>query len=179
MRLRFACPGCEATVATGEIVLPSSVRCSVCGASVSFAAPVSPGAPIDRCLACGGVHLYVQKEFPRRLGLTIVVLGAATFLVFMGFERVLLGFATLGIVALIDGVVYRAAPLMTVCYHCQTEFRRAAPNPSHKAFDPKIGFYTAKKAAEVRALDPGAVAPRPTDPEPPLEAGSAPGERRA
>jgi len=162
VRLRFACRACEATVATGDLLLPTEVPCPVCGAHAVCAAPSQPGGVIGRCLLCGGAHLFIQKEFPRRLGLAITVAGAVAFLVLMGFERLFLGFGVLLGVALLDSLVYRAAPFMTVCYHCQTEFRRAPLNPEHQAYDPKIAFYTANQAVPARApAEGGPAAPRP------------------
>jgi hypothetical protein len=145
MRLRFACRKCEGTVATGEVALPAQVPCPACGTPASFAAPGGEGGVIEKCLRCGGPHLFLQKEFPRRVGLAITVVGAGIFLVLMGFEHIYLGFGTLLAVALLDSVIYSISPVMTVCYHCRTEFRRAEMNPAHGAFDPKIAFYTAKQ----------------------------------
>ncbi len=152
MRLRFACRGCEATIATGEVGLPAEIPCPRCGDRLGFAAPVAGEGQVERCLACGGPHLFLQKEFPRRIGLAIAIAGAALFLVLMGLERIYLGFGALLGVALIDAILYRLAPVMTVCYHCQTEFRRAPVNPRHGAYDPKIAFYTAKQGLPVRAV---------------------------
>lgn len=154
MNILFACPGCERTVATGEVALPAVVPCTACPASASFARPSGDGERIERCLACGGPHLFLQKEFPRRLGLGIATVGAVAFLVLMGFERIVLGFSALMGVALIDAIIYRLAPMMTVCYHCQTEFRRGPVNPDHGAYDPKIAFYTAKKGRLGMESDP-------------------------
>ena len=151
MRLRFACRACEATVATAAITPPADVACPDCGSRTFFAAPPgNPDAPIDRCLTCGGPHLFLQKEFPRRLGLGIAILGAGLFLVLMGLERIYLGFAVLLGVALVDALVYRAAKMLTVCYHCRTEYRRHPVNPRHEGYDPKIAFYTAKKGIPAR-----------------------------
>ena len=147
MRLRFACRACEGTVATGDVVLPAEAVCPHCGAKAAFAAPTGEGGAIERCPGCAGPHLFLQKEFPRRIGLGIAAVGGVAFLVLMGFDRVFAGFATLLGVALLDSIIYRLAPVMTVCYHCQTEFRRHPMNPKHGAFDPKIAFYTAKKGA--------------------------------
>ena len=145
MRIRFACARCESTVATGDILVPGEVVCTRCGAKARFAAPDEAGL-IARCLRCAGPHLFLQKEFPRRVGLATAIVGAVAFLILMGFEWIYMGFAVLLGVALLDSVIYAIAPVMTVCYHCQTEFRRCAPNPHHGAYDPKIAFYTAKQA---------------------------------
>lgn len=173
MRLRFACLKCEATIATTELALPAAIACPECGESAEFGAPSAPGAPLVRCLACGGPHLFIQKDFPRRLGLSIVVLGAGLFLLLMGFEWIYLGFGTLFAVALLDVVIYRAAPLMTVCYHCSTEFRGASENPEHGGYDPKIAFYTAKQAdsggsVRRRTAETGADAEPENAPSPPV-----------
>jgi len=159
MRLRFACRACESTVATGDVSLPMEAACPRCGSRASFAAPTGEGGVIDRCPGCGGPHLFLQKEFPRLIGLGIAAAGGIAFLVLMGLDRIYLGFGTLLGVALLDSIIYRLAPVMTVCYHCQSEFRRHPMNPKHGAFEPKIAFYTAKKGA------PAAAAPMAPAPE--------------
>lgn len=147
MRLRFACRKCEATVATSDTTLPASIACPICGETAPFRATEDPESLLERCPACAGSHLFIQKEFPRQLGLAIVVIGAGIFLVLMGLEKIVLGFSALLAVALLDGVIYRLSPLMTVCYHCGTEYRRAPLFPGHAGYDPKIAFYTAKQAS--------------------------------
>lgn len=147
MRIRFACGRCEGTVASGDVELPVEIACPRCGQSAAFGTAAGTSGHLERCPACGGPHLFIQKEFPRRVGLAIVTVGAAVFLVLMGFDRIVLGFGALFVVALFDLVIYRASPLMTVCYHCSSEFRRSAVNPRHAGYDPKIGFYAAKKAS--------------------------------
>ena len=74
MRVRFACRACEGTVATGDVVLPAKAEYPRCGAKTAFVAPEGEGGIIDRCPGCGGPHLFLQKEFPRRIGLTIAAL---------------------------------------------------------------------------------------------------------
>ena len=133
-------------MASGEVALPASIACPVCGERARFEAPAEANGPLERCPACGGPHLFIQKEFPRQLGLAIVVIGAGVFLILMGLERVLLGFSALLGVAALDGVIYRLSPLMTVCYHCSTEYRGVPVQPGHAGYDPKIAFYTAKQA---------------------------------
>jgi hypothetical protein len=153
VKIRFCCRKCEATVASGEVELPAAIDCPVCGERASFKRPEPAGGPLERCPACEGPHLFIQKQFPRQLGLAIVVVGAAIFLVLMGLEKILLGFSTLLAVAAVDGVIYRLSPLMTVCYHCSTEYRGVPVHPGHAGYDPKIAFYTAKQAeAGGRAL---------------------------
>ena len=155
MRIRYACRSCEKTVATRGLELPAELLCPGCGDKAMFAAPASPAEHLDRCPGCAGQHMFVQKEFPRRVGLAIAAAGAILFLILMGFERIYLGFGVLFAVALLDTLIYRAAPLMTVCYHCASEFRRAPTNPKHSAYDPKIAFYTAKKQDRGRIPDGG------------------------
>lgn len=150
MKLRFACAACEHTVATEEVGLPARVSCPRCGEPAAFEAPASGGL-IEKCPRCAGPHLFLQKEFPRRLGLAAAVVGAIAFLMLMGMEHIYAGFAVLLGVALLDSVVYALAPVMTVCYNCQTEFRRTPHNPRHGAYDPKIAFYTAKQARGLSA----------------------------
>jgi len=71
--------------------------------------------------------LYVQKDFNRRLGLAIVLLG------------VLFSYHTYGlsllVCAIIDFILYRVLPLVTVCYKCGAIHRGFVSNPRHVGFD--------------------------------------------
>ncbi|HSA60046.1 MAG TPA: hypothetical protein VLJ37_10225 [bacterium] len=86
-----------------------------------------PGETIDLCLSCGAKDLYLQKDFPRKIAIPIVVVAAILVPWTYG--------ASLIVAAIIDFIIYRRTQWMTVCYKCRAEYRGFTPNPAHKEFD--------------------------------------------
>ena len=82
---------------------------------------------VTKCQVCEAKDLYLQKDFPRVIALSIVALGIVTVPWTMGFS--LIG------VAIIDFVLYQFVPWMCVCYRCHTEYRGFSKNPVHQEFD--------------------------------------------
>lgn len=125
--IAFACPTCGAEATAG---LDGHGRCAACGAATELA--LSPSLRdqrvVDRCPACQGEQLYVQRDFNQRAGLAIVIVGAllAPFTPF---------YSSLFVAAAIDAVLYLLLPEIAICYRCQAHFRGFLRNPRHEAFD--------------------------------------------
>jgi DNA-directed RNA polymerase subunit RPC12/RpoP len=125
--IAFACPTCGAEATAG---LDGHGRCAACGAETALA--LSPSLRdqrvVDRCPACQGEQLYVQRDFNQRAGLAIVIVGAllAPFTPF---------YSSLFVAAAIDAVLYVLLPEIAICYRCQAHFRGFLRNPRHEAFD--------------------------------------------
>ena len=83
---------------------------------------------VEHCPACGGRQLYVQRDFNQKVGLGIVVVGAA-LVPFTPF------YSSLFAAAIADAVLYALVPEITVCYRCHAHFRGFARNPAHHPFD--------------------------------------------
>jgi len=125
--IAFACGGCGREALSG---LDGRGRCPRCGATRSL--PLSPSLRdervVDRCPACDGEQLYVQRDFNQKAGLAIVIVGAA-LAPFTPY------YASLFAAAALDAVLYALLPEITVCYRCQAHFRGFRRNPKHAAFD--------------------------------------------
>jgi hypothetical protein len=138
MRIRLLCPNprCARHVDLDGSAIAAACSCPHCRQTLEVSIPgaVRDGL-LTRCPCCEGEELYVRKDFPRRLGLALVVLVAA--MSFWLFGRGQLGWALGVLVALVlaDLLIYRLVPTITVCYRCQAEFRGICPNPSHAGFD--------------------------------------------
>ena len=85
------------------------------------------GAIIEKCAACDHDQLYFQKDFTRRTGVALVVVGA----VFVPWTW---GLSLLG-VTILDYIVWRIVRDVIVCYRCQAVHRGYPPNPGIKPFD--------------------------------------------
>ena len=120
--VNFLCPKCEKrlTRLAGE----PSHACEHCGEPNDG---VAPADAVTRCGACGHNQLYFQKDFNRRTGVALVVVGA----VFVPWTY---GLSLLG-VTILDYIVWRMVKDVIVCYRCQAVHRGYPPNPDVKPFD--------------------------------------------
>ena len=103
----------------------AAAACSQCGAGVRVRFP-DPGAR-TRCAMCGCDALYVQRDFNRRLGLAIVVVGAGL--------APWTHYVSLGVATLADVALYRMLPRITVCYACEAIHRGVPVHTAHAAYD--------------------------------------------
>jgi len=74
--------------------------------------------PLDQCPVCSCTHLYRQKDFNRKLGLALVVVGVALAYFTYGISILVL--------ALLDVWLYRRVGEIACCYQCGTVFRNVA-----------------------------------------------------
>lgn len=125
--IAFACPTCGAEATAG---LDGHGRCAACGAetALGLSSSLRDQRVVDRCPACQGEQLYVQRDFNQRAGLTIVIVGAA-LAPFTPF------YSSLFVAAAVDAVLYLLLPEIAICYRCQAHFRGFLRNPRHEAFD--------------------------------------------
>ena len=134
--IHFKCPECEIELETA----PEDARgmtCSECGSDTRLAPSeqMLGGSRVDTCAACGHDNLYIQKDFNRALGLTIVVLGVLVSVVFFARNQPFYAMLALVAMAAIDGAVYLLVGEVTVCYVCHTLYRGFGRNPDHAGFD--------------------------------------------
>lgn len=110
---------------------PASAACRSCKReySLDLSRLTSEGG-LTGCLACGHPELYRAKEFPRWVGVAIVVVAAilAPFTFYM----------SLLVAAVIDLVLYLVVPDMTACYVCRATHHGFATSPRHPRFDREI-----------------------------------------
>jgi hypothetical protein len=125
--IAFPCPACGGEAVSG-LAGPGPCRSCGNGARLGIPPPRGPTPVIERCPACNGTLLYVQRDFNQKAGLAIVVVGAvlAPFTPF---------YASLIAAVLVDAGLYALLPEITVCYRCQAHFRGFSRNPRHQAFD--------------------------------------------
>ena len=92
-------------------------------------------APIDQCPQCGCRDLFIRKDFPQKLGLSLVIVAGVAFMALAAWRHTFfIGAAILAIAALIDAVIYMLVGRLTVCYRCRAEFRGPI-NPEHQGFE--------------------------------------------
>lgn len=122
--VHFLCSSCERRVSreSGERPRP----CERCQTFSDVVAP-SPHEVVARCAACGHAELYFQKDFNRKTGIGLVILGS----IFVPWTY---GLSLLAVTVL-DYVVWRMVKDVIVCYSCQAVHRGYPANPDLKPFD--------------------------------------------
>ena len=125
--IAFACPSCGREAVSG---LDGHGACPHCGATRALDVPDALRATrvVEACPACASPLLYVQRDFNQKVGLAIVVLGAAL----APFTPYC---SSLMVAAAVDAALYAFLPEVTVCYRCHAHLRGFARNPKHTAFD--------------------------------------------
>jgi hypothetical protein len=96
--------------------------------------------PLNQCPNCGCRDLFVRKDFPQKLGLSIVIIAAIAFLwLASSRQRFYLGAIVLIVAAVVDAALYWFVPRITVCYRCRGEFRDVPINPDHGGYELAVG----------------------------------------
>ena len=93
------------------------------------------------CPLCTTSDLFFQKDFPKALGLCILLAAFAISTVFWYYEMPLLTYLVLIISIALDFLLYYQVPDVTICYRCLSQFRGNGANPPgrFKPFDLGIG----------------------------------------
>ena len=99
------------------------------------------GGELLYCPVCSTEDLYFQKDFPKGLGLFIVLVGFAISTVFWYYEMPLFTYLILIISIALDFLMYYQVPDVTICYRCLSQFRGKGTHPPSrfKPFDLGIG----------------------------------------
>ena len=125
MQVVAKCPQCDAGLPVDAAEAPPAIRCGRCGRDIAltFTDAVRQDTAVDRCPVCGGADFYTRKDFDPKVGLTVVVVGAAISAIFYWLGRDLVAYSILAGAAVIDLLVYRRLRDLAVCYRCHSEFR--------------------------------------------------------
>ncbi len=135
MRITFPCPRCEQTAQAewtpGEEHLP----CAQCGLQLRVPEDAWEEGLLHRCLACPSHDLFVRKDFPQRLGVTIVVIGFALSTVAWYFYAFFWSYGILFATALIDVALYLLMGDAINCYRCGAQYRDVPDIDRYESFN--------------------------------------------
>ena len=136
MHILARCPKCDAGLPVRGDEQAATIRCGRCGRDIplKLSEAVRLDRAVDRCPVCDGADFYARKDFDPKVGLTVVVIGAAISAGFYWLGRDLVAYSILAAAVFIDLIVYQRLKEVTVCYRCHTEFRGAYA-PTSPAFD--------------------------------------------
>lgn len=130
--IHWRCPAClkpnenhDAAAGTGPW------KCSSCNVEqAAHPEALDAAGNLVRCPRCGCPDLYRQRDFNRRLGIGLIVVGA----VLAPFTHYL----SLPVFAAIDFLIYYFVPDVVICYHCQAALRGYPGQAGVPAFDLNI-----------------------------------------
>jgi DNA-directed RNA polymerase subunit RPC12/RpoP len=136
----FACRKCAAPVERAIAADAPPAPCTRCGEAVVLDASALADGRVVGCPVCGGEMLFKQKDFNQRVGLAVVVVAA----VLAPFTW----YASLGIAALVDALLYALAGEVVICYRvaCRAHVRGVPPGPKVGPFDLSIHDYHRMRA---------------------------------
>lgn len=141
VRLRFLHPcktlGCGARIEFDPGALAEPVlECPRCHerTSLHLNGVLTEDRRLIACPMCGCPELFVRKDFPPVVGISIVVAAGLLSVWFLKSNSAL-SYGILAGAVLVDAALYLLFPKVTVCYRCRTELRGAKLNPAHGAFD--------------------------------------------
>lgn len=138
MHVTFRCPQCEQTVAANLDDDSSKVACPNCELATDSPAGALEEGRLARCLICPSKELFVRKNFPQRLGVTLVVLGFAISCITWYFKYVIATFAVLFATAGIDVLLYLFMGEVLECYRCHAQYTGVDGMEDHQAFDLEV-----------------------------------------
>jgi hypothetical protein len=127
MQIVVRCPTCGAPLPVSAADVPAVIRCGRCGREIglSIGDALRDDCAVDWCPVCQGADFYKRKDFDPKLGLVVIVSGAAISAGFYWFGRDAIAYGVLAGAAAIDFLIYGRLKDVTVCYRCHAEFRGA------------------------------------------------------
>lgn len=109
------------------------------------------GGQLRRCLVCGCDDLWRQKDFPQKLGLTIVALGAILSTIAIANYMPGTAIGVLLAFALADLLLYTFMKDVLVCYRCAARFRHTDPGEEFPRFNLETAERYRQEAARLEA----------------------------
>lgn len=145
--INFACPKCDqsaqavvsdAVAGAGPAASADDARvfsCSACGGEFVVPSDAYDKGRLHRCLVCPSTDLFVRKDFPQRVGVSIVVLGFAISCITWNFYLTYWTFAVLFATAAIDVLLWFVVPNCLNCYRCDAQYRGLSGLGHFQGFD--------------------------------------------
>lgn len=130
--VRYECNKCGREVRANDVTDENSLVCS-CGERGQFLPDAIRDHKICRCPLCGTDELYLQKDFPERVGLALVVIAFIVATIFWYNYSWVGAIGTLVSVTLVDFAFFHTRKDVTVCYRCLAQFRKMTNHPDHRA----------------------------------------------
>lgn len=132
--ITFGCPQCQALQ---TLTLDDATEAEVSFGCPQCQHPLSltrlKQEHIHGCPACGCKDLHQHKDFNKKLGIALFVVGA----VFAPWTY----YISLVVALIIDALLFPFFPWMAVCYKCHAEMRGWPKNPELDRFNHEIAAH--------------------------------------
>lgn len=138
MHVTINCPSCQNIIRSEVLADGGTLLCEHCDWTRPVERPVADSRTPECCIACGCSDLWRQKDFPQRLGLLFVALGAIFSTIAWAYMRPVLAIAILMTFALVDFLLYTFMKDVLVCYRCHAQHRRTNIDDGHPRFDLEV-----------------------------------------
>ncbi len=144
MHILFRCPACSLDVRCEFRAETTDLTCPSCGTPIRLNADSVGSVDTDgrgrlaHCLVCPSTDLFVRKNFPQRLGVSIVATGFGISCITWYHHQVLATFAVLFATALIDVVLYLLVNEVVECYRCHARYSGVGDPVDHGGFDLEV-----------------------------------------
>ncbi|MFN7182038.1 MAG: hypothetical protein ACK4NF_05110 [Planctomycetota bacterium] len=135
MLLKGNCPECKKGFNINLWETRSSFTCFGCGKEFNkkIIDDIIKTQRIDQCPICNSRDFWIDKKFPKHIGLCFVVIAAILVPFTYGISFIIL-FA-------LDLILWFLLRSRVNCYLCETEFVGFPKNSSYKKFDLKLYEY--------------------------------------
>jgi hypothetical protein len=132
VNIRFSCPVCDCA---GNMRVPGNAdwQCPECDHLLYPPVEVDPA--LATCPLCGGHELYKKKDFPHKLGITILLVAAVASSLTTLYYNWWLTWGILIGSAAFDGLLYLLVKDVIVCYRCQAHVRGVPAHAHHQPFE--------------------------------------------
>jgi hypothetical protein len=134
MELTYECRDCQAVNRVSGVEAASTLTCQGCRRVRDVAPGSLSGGTLEACAVCATEDLYIQKDFPHVLGLSIVMAGFALSTVFYYDYRPVAALVVLMATAALDLLLYYLVPDVTICYRCLSQYRGRGSNSGSRFF---------------------------------------------
>ena len=128
MDVQLTCNSCGSSIEIVPDHLAHKTECSVCKniQDVKFTHLHETGI-LKECPVCLRQDFYKQKDFNRKIGVLLFITAAVLSIWTYGLSLVVL--------YLLDLMLFRKLSMVSVCYKCQTNFRRVKNINEIRDFD--------------------------------------------
>lgn len=144
MNILFNCPSCRQDARRDFDSDSAELSCPECKTSIKLntgcvdSVDENGNGRLSKCLVCPSTDLFVRKNFPQRLGVTIVAIGFGLSCITWARHQVFATFAILFATAFIDVVLYVLVSEVVECYRCHARYSGVSDPVSHGGFDLEV-----------------------------------------
>jgi hypothetical protein len=132
----------------------ADLRCTECDWGRPLSAAERAEDPPRCCLVCGCEDLWRQKDFPQKLGVALVALGAGLSTLFWAWYMPGAALGVLLAFAFADLLLYTCMRDVLVCYRCGARYRQTSFTPETKHFSLDIAERYRQEASRLNAAEP-------------------------